>query len=729
MNLASERLRKESFLLPSGAKEKIEASSSPMASPPTAIPLGNPASIMLSKSAAYVTRIRAARKRKSDSDVKKSKNMQIIRKDDWQAWSPGRTLRLNRSAARRLTSLATGMALVLWLVSFCPAEPLDEAALRDDAQKTFKEKVGPFVKKYCLDCHGTRPEGGINLQSALRTPGATASFLHWKKAVANVKVNDMPPEYADEIPSDQQRREFINWIGKLKYLAPRDPGPFVLRRLSKVEYGNTLHDLYGVDKSIADSLPEEVVGEGYLNSISPLQSELFLEIANKVVGQIVAPEGDPPTETQKRLFGETPAEGTDLSAAARDVARSLARDAYRRPPTETELDVLVSIFDLGRKNDLSYTESLSLMWKAILVSPQFLFITPATEVESQEAIVPLDDYQLASRLSYLLWSAPPDEKLSTLADQGELHKPEVLQAQVKRLLKDQRSAALFDGFGAQWLGVDALKNQTFDPDLFPQMTPALRAAMMEEARLFFQSIVQENQSVLRFVDSDYTFLNEPLAELYGIEQSIAGPKMRRVTLENPNRGGILGMPATLATTSFPNRTSPVRRGVWVLEQVLGERVPPPPPDVPELEEQEQQSFEGLTLRQRTELHQSDATCANCHKVLDPIGFGLENFDAIGRWRYQNSAGVAIDSAGTLPSGESFSTPAELKSLVAKRKEDLARNLTERFMAYTLGRTLEGYDHVVIDQLMTNIAQDDYRMQTMLTEVITSYLFTHRRVRD
>jgi hypothetical protein len=260
------------------------------------------------------------------------------------------------------------------------------------------------------------------------------------------------------------------------------------------------------------------------------------------------------------------------------------------------------------------------------------------------------------------------------------------------------------------------------------MTPSLRKAMVEEARLFFESIVRENQTVLRFVDSDYTFLNEPLAALYGLEASVQGPAMRRVKLENPNRGGILGMPATLATTSFPNRTSPVRRGVWVLEQVLGERVPPPPPNVPKLEEQQHKNLERLTLRQRTELHQSDPTCANCHKVFDPIGFGLENFDAIGRWREKDDAGVAIDSAGKLPEGESFSSPAELKSLLAKRKANLARNLMERLMAYALGRQLEGYDEIVIDQLMVKIAEDDYRMRTMITEVITSYLFTHRKVK-
>ena len=607
------------------------------------------------------------------------------------------------------------------------AEGMDEAALRKDAQEVFKEKVDPFDKKYCTRCHGSRAKAGINLQSALNNPGGASASLHWKKAVANVRVHDMPPEDSSKKPTDEERRQFIKWIGKIKYLAPRDPGPFVIRRLTKTEYANTLRDLYGVDTSIADSLPEEVVGEGFLNSISSLQSELFLSIANKVVEQIVAPKGKAPTTNQTRLFSEAPPKGADLHKAARGVARSLARDAYRRPPTDAELDVLVDVYDLARNNGLNHKAALGLMLKAVLVSPQFLFITPAGKPESKESIVLLDDYQLASRLSYFLWSAPPDAALAALADKGELHKPEILRAQVERLLKDAQSRALFDGFGAQWLRVNELDRHVFDPKTFPQMTPALRTSMMEEVRLFFESILSENQSVARIVDSDYTFLNEPLAKVYGLEQTVRGPKMRRVKLTNPNRGGILGMSATLASTSFPNRTSPVLRGVWVLEQLLGERVPPPPPDIPELEEQDHKEVEGLTLRQRTELHQSEATCRNCHKLLDPIGFGLENFDAIGRWREKNDEGLAIDSAGKLPNGKGFSTPAELKGLLAQREADLARNLTERLMSYALGRQLEGYDDVVIDQLMVKIAKDRYRVRSIIIEVITSYLFTHRRI--
>ena len=323
----------------------------------------------------------------------------------------------------------------------------------------------------------------------------------------------------------------------------------------------------------------------------------------------------------------------------------------------------------------------------------------------------------------------PDAELSALADDGKLHEPAVLKAQVKRLLEDPRSRALFDGFGAQWLGLGNLESKTFDTAKFPQMTSEMRSAMYDEARLFFESIVRENRSVVSFVDCDYTFLNGTLAPLYGLEKTVTGPEMRKVQLTDANRGGILGMPGILATTSFPNRTSPVKRGVWVLEQVLGEHVPPPPPNVPALDKQDKKTVANLTLRQRTELHRTNAVCANCHKILDPIGFGLENFDAIGRWRDQDDTGGAIDAAGELPGGKHFASPKELKAIIAARKDDLARNLTEKLLAYALCRQLEGYDEIVVDQLMEAIAKDGYRMQTLITEIVTSYPFTHRRIQE
>jgi mono/diheme cytochrome c family protein len=606
----------------------------------------------------------------------------------------------------------------------------DFAALKADAQKSFKDGVTPFVKTYCIGCHGQdRQKGGINFQPALSNAGDATIAKRWKQAAANVKAHDMPPTDAKKQPTDTERQAFLNGIAQIKFLSQKDPGLFVLRRLTKVEYGNTLHNLFGVDSAIARELPDEVIGEGYLNTLSPLQSEQYLSIANEVLDQILPAGAATLNSAQRRWLGPAPRSGADLRVAARPVAASLARKAYRRPPSDAELDVLLGVFDLGRTNGLAYNDALRLMAKAVLVSPQFLFITPHGEGQPVGGIVRLDDYQLASRLSYLLWSTMPDAELSGLADRGKLHDPAVLRAQVKRLLKDPRSRALFDGFGAQWLGLASLEGKTFDTVKFPQMNAEMRLAMYDEARLFFDSIVRENRSVVRFVDSDYTFLNRTLAPIYGLENTVTGSRMRRVKLTDPNRGGVLGMPGVLATTSFPNRTSPVKRGVWVLEQVLGEKVPPPPPNVPALEKQDQKTVAQLTLRQRTELHRTEAVCANCHKILDPIGFGLENFDAIGRWRNRDDTGGAIEAAGELPGGKRFSAPKDLKAIIAARPKELARNFTEKFLAYSLCRQLEGYDEIVVDHLMETAAKDGYRLQTLITEIVTSYPFTHRRVQE
>ena len=621
---------------------------------------------------------------------------------------------------------------VLWVSpGRCSEQLADDSTLADrkvDAEEFFRTRVTPFIETYCLECHqDKRPtEAGLSFTPALESPSHAAFSEKWKKAAARVKAHDMPPDGMEQ-PTDEQRQMFIKWPGKVKYLSPKDPGPFVIRRLTKTEFGNTLHDLLGVDPTIADALPDEVSGEGYLNSLSPLQLEQYLSIADEALDQVLAANDSPPTELQVRLFGELPESEADPRTTARQIAQALAKRAYRRPASDAELQVLIDVFDLGRRSELTYAASLRLMLKTMLVSPQFLFITPAEELDAEAEIVPLDDYQLASRLSYLLWATMPDDELMSLADAGTLHEPPILKAQVKRMLEDPRSRALFDGFGAQWLALQDLKSKSFDPARFPEMTAEMRSSMYDEVRLFFESIVRENLSVARFIDSDYTFLNENLATIYGLEEAVVGSEMRKVALIDANRGGILGMPGVLAATSFPTRTSPVNRGVFVLEQIFGDHVPAPPPDIPALENQNEQSIAHLTLRERTELHRSDPVCANCHGLLDPIGFGLENFDAIGRYREQDDNGEPIDAAGELPGGLSFSSPQELKAMIARRIDDFTRNLAGKLLAYALCRTLEGYDEIVVDELVRKIAQDGYRMQTLITAVVTSYPFTHRRI--
>jgi hypothetical protein len=614
------------------------------------------------------------------------------------------------------------------------------AVARSESMTTYKGHVAPFMAAYCTRCHGGKKQkSGVTFQSALKNPASFRTL--WKRASAQIKTHDMPPEDEEKQPSEQERKTIIDWIAGMKCLSPKDPGLFVIRRLSRVEYGNTLHDLFDVDPQIAHDLPDEVFGAGYTNSLSPLQMEQYLAVANEVLTRIIALPEAPPTVAQQRLFGVDPGagadgKGADRKMAARKIAQSLARLAYRRPPSDAEVEVLLRVFALATDHGKSYPEALRLMLKAILVSPQFLFITPGAsdkmgdkpgDANAGGDIVALDDYQLAARLSYLLWATMPDTELSALADAGKLHDPEVLSEQARRLLADQRSRALFDGFGAQWLGLDKLAGKTFDGEKFPQMTGDLRTSMYDEARLLFDSVLRENRSLTTFIDSDYTFLNGTLAPIYGMEGTVTGPKMRKVELSDANRGGILTMPGILAMSSFPNRTSAVNRGVWVLEQVLGEHVPPPPANVPSLEKQDKHKVATLTLRQRTELHRSNPVCANCHKVLDPIGFGLENFDAIGRWRDRDDSGGAIDATGELPGGHRFGTPWELKRIIAARTDDFSRNLTSKLLAYALCRQLEGYDEVVVDRLSSRIAKDGYRMQTLVVGVVTSYPFTHRRV--
>ncbi len=619
--------------------------------------------------------------------------------------------------------LPLACALILSAFPALAADPTDPHKV--ETQAFFKARVTPFLNTYCIACHQnkTPTRGGVNFSPALKDPGHPGFAEQWKKAGARVAAHDMPPKAMPQ-PSDADRDMFAEWLTRLKYLSVKDPGPFVIRRLTKTEYGNTLHDLTGADPSIVDGLPDEVSGEGYMNSLSPIQLEQYLKIADKVVTQLTSQKAPAATATRLRLFGKPPAKPT--RETAREVAIALAKKAYRRPAPPAEIDILLAAFDLGKTKNLPYQQSLQLMLKAALISPQFLFITPV-ESGTTSGIVPLDDYQLASRLSYLLWSTMPDATLMALADNGTLHQPAVLEAQTLRLLKDPRSRALFDGFGAQWLGVGNIKKQVFDPALFPQMNPQLRTAMYDEARLYFESIVRENQSIVRFVDGNYTYLNASLAPFYGLEKSVTGTAMQRVTLPDGNRGGVLSMPGVLAANSLPTRTSAVKRGVWVLEQILGQHVPSPPPNVPPLDQQDQSAIKNLTLRERTELHRTNPVCANCHKILDPIGFGLENFDAIGRWRERDSNGKPIDAAGELPGGEHFSSPKDLKAIIAGRTDALSRNMVEKLLAYSLGRRLEGYDEIVVDKLVQDVGADGYRMQTLIKSVVTSYPFMNRRI--
>jgi hypothetical protein len=321
----------------------------------------------------------------------------------------------------------------------------------------------------------------------------------------------------------------------------------------------------------------------------------------------------------------------------------------------------------------------------------------------------------------------PDDSLFELARQKKLRSPSVLEAQVRRMLRSPKSKAFSDSFAGQWLRVrDLYTSVQPDPNMFPAWTPALRDAAYGESVGLFNSVVQNNESVLTLLDSDYTYLNGDLARHYGIE-GVYGPEMRRVSLKDKRRGGIITQASVLTLTSYNRRTSPVLRGKWVLEEILGTPPPPPPPSVATLSQDDKPNKEGLTFRQRLEQHRSKPECASCHSRMDPLGFGLENFDVTGKWRTK-IADAPVDSSGVLTSGEAFSGPIELKTQLLRRKSDFTRNLSEKMLAYSLGRGLEPYDLPAVRKITNAVEKDDYRSGTLIAEIVKSYPFQYRKDR-
>ena len=357
----------------------------------------------------------------------------------------------------------------------------------------------------------------------------------------------------------------------------------------------------------------------------------------------------------------------------------------------------------------------------MLVSPHFLFrgeIQP--EPNNPTAIHPVNEFALASRLSYFLWSSLPDEELFALAGKGRLRAQ--LDTQVKRMLLDPKSEALVENFAGQWLQLRNLKLLAPDAKLFPTFDDNLRNAMVRETTLFVETILRENRSVLDFIDGDFTFLNQRLAKHYGVP-GVTGDEFVRVSLKGTPRGGLLTHGSILTLTSNPTRTSPVKRGKWVLENLLGTPPPPPPPDVPELADQKQLTG---TLRQKMEQHRDNPVCSSCHARMDPIGFGFENFDGIGAWR-DKDGDAAIDPSGELVSGEKFASPAELRAILMKQKrDDFLRCLAEKLLTYALGRGLEHYDKCAVEQITKGVEQGDFRFAALVGEIVRSTPFQKRR---
>jgi hypothetical protein len=411
----------------------------------------------------------------------------------------------------------------------------------------------------------------------------------------------------------------------------------------------------------------------------------------------------------------------------RKVLERFATRAFRRPLAAGELDRIVALCDGARKRGQPPAAAVRLSLWSILVSPHFLFRVERDSGDRDEhGSVRLSDWELASRLSYFLWSTLPDAPLLDLAARGRLRDPEVLREQARRMLADPRAQALVDNFTGQWLGLRKLEQALPDREMFPPFTEAARRAMIDEAETFFAHLMREDRSVLELLSADYAFVNEPLARIYGIK-GISGDAMRRVPLSDPNRGGVITMAGILTLTSHPTRTSAVKRGKWILDEILGAPPPPPPPNVPELNEatKNRPDSKTLTLRQRLEIHRADPACFGCHKAMDVLGLGLENFDAIGRWRDKDGA-QKIDVSGTLPTGESFSSPGGLKKVLMGYKDDFARTLAEKMFVYALGRPVERADRREVKRVVAEMKKNDYRFSALIESLVTSYPFRFRR---
>ncbi len=433
------------------------------------------------------------------------------------------------------------------------------------------------------------------------------------------------------------------------------------------------------------------------------------------------------TPSRARIFVCHPATSKDEEPCARTILSTVERRAFRRPVTDADLKPLLAFYHSGRtEHDFDFGIEKAL--RALLVSPDFLFrVEMDPKGVAPGGMYRITDFELASRLSFFLWSTVPDDQLLDLAEKGKLKDPVVLNAQIRRMLDDPRSDSLVSNFAGQWLYIRNLSQQKPDPDAFPEFDESLRRAFQQETELFFQNILREDRSVIDLLDANYTFLNQRLAEHYGIA-NIYGPQFREVKLTDPNRGGLLGQGSILTVTSYPNRTSVVQRGKWVLDNLLGSPPPPPPQNVPDLVAHAKDGRQ-LTMREQMEMHRANPVCASCHTRMDPIGFALENFDGVGKYRTKDS-GAPIDSSGKLPGGAQFDGPAGLKKLLlANYRDQFETTVTEKLLTYALGRGLEYYDMPAVRSIMRQASHDDYRVSALIADIVKSTPFQMRRTSE
>jgi hypothetical protein len=582
-----------------------------------------------------------------------------------------------------------------------------------DSERMFHDHVVPFLARNCYECHGNGNHlGNVSLDSISSATDIQSRPALWKSILRALQGAVMPRSASKEYPTFSERNAIADWIQKELYLyttAHPDPGVAAIHRLSRVEYRNTVRDLLGVDFKPGDDFPADESGKVVFlgaadRSLTPELKQKYFDAALQVMDQATIPETD-----------QSP-------ASARAILGNFARRAWRRPVEPAELDRLLSLFAAAEQNGASFQAAIKSSMKTSLVSPDFLFrgrLTPDAGVA--ESSHPVSEYELASRLSYFLWSTLPDDELLNLAEHHELRSQ--LPDQVKRMLASPRAGQLVENFSEQWFQLSYLDMAKPNKNLDPEFDNDLRESMRKETQLFFNAVMRDDRSVMDFLNGDYTFVNQGLAELYGIP-GVQGDQFRRVSLEGTPRRGVATQAAILTSTIYGPRVSIAKRGRWVMTTLLnlpGDTPRIPAPLLPEV------NHPGSgPLRKQLEQHRSDAQCEYCHVQIDPLGFGLENFDPIGKWRDQEG-GEPVDATGQLPTGESFNGAVQMLNILAeKHRDQFLQSIATKMLGYAIGRRVTAADQPAVDEIVAGMRKNDLKFSSLVQGVVDSMPFQMQR---
>jgi hypothetical protein len=613
-------------------------------------------------------------------------------------------------------------------------------------KKSYEEKILPIIEARCVQCHrGEKVEGEFDLSRFPNGDAAVEAGDAWERVAKRIRLNEMPPQGSPGL-NDEQKGQFQHWVDSrpnqdlCKQLASDETqswyqGHVMSRRLTQTEYRNSIRDLVGLPLLTGEEPPQDGAGGEGFDTVgdslftSTIHLESYLAIADRLID--TALPDDVSDLSSERLAVRDRLLGSDTTAllagsfpgdseTAKRVISHFARRAWRRPVTEDETLRLLTLYESAIRRNQSFIAAIREPLKAVLVSPHFLFVVETEPGES--GVLRLTSHQLVTRLALFIWSSIPDDELMRSADSGAILEEEELRLQVRRMLADSRARALGENFGLQWLGLRNFANVHPDAEVFPEFESALSTEMREEAIAFVSGVFRNNRPLTELITADYVIVNGRLAELYGIDLPDDAP-WQTVSTGDGRRGGVVTMASVLTASSYPRRTSPVLRGRWILEELLGSQVPPPPPNVPALDDNPTNT-QGLTLRQRLEVHREKPECASCHDRMDPLGFGLENFDGIGRWRDTDN-GQPIDTAGKLPSGDSFSGPAELKAVLMNRSGEFQQHFIRKLLGFALGRELNKFDACIVESCLKKLQENELRSQILIEEIALSYPFQYR----